>query len=150
MSRIVRAMGNPFVHIELAADDVGGAKKFYKAVFDWKLEDMPGMDYTMLDVGKGTGGGMTAKQMPGQPTTWLPYVAVASVDATLGKAEKAGAKILLPRHPIGEMGAIGVFMDPQGGALGVWEMAAKAAPKKKAAAKKKAAPKKAAKKKGKR
>jgi len=142
-------MGNPFVHIELAADDVAGAKKFYKSVFDWKVADMPGMDYAMLDVGKGTGGGMTAKQMPQQPTAWLPYVEVVNVDATLKKAESAGAKIILPKTSIGEMGAIGVFIDPQGAALGVWAIGKKAASPKKAA-KKKPAPKKAAKKKGKR
>ncbi len=144
-------MGNPFVHIELSADDVGAAKKFYKAVFDWKLQDMPQMDYTMLDVGKGTGGGMTAKQMPGQPTAWLPYVEVASVKAALGKAEKAGGKVLVPETSIGEMGHIGVFMDPQGGALGVWAITKKAAAPKKSAAKKAAKPaKKSAKKKGRR
>ena len=50
------------------------------------------------------------------------------------------------------MGAFGVFIDPHGAALGVWEMAKstkKAAPKKKASAKK-AAKKMPAKKKGKR
>ncbi len=145
-------MPNPFIHIELAADDVGGAKKFYKSVFDWKLEDIPAMGYTMLDVGKGVGGGMTAKQMPQQPTAWLPYVEVANVEAALAKAKNAGGNVVVESTSIGEMGHIGVFVDPQGAALGVWAQAKKAAaPKKKAAAKKKAAPKKkAAKKKGKR
>ena len=67
-------MGNPFAHVELATDNVGAAKKFYKAVFDWKIVEMPEMQYAMIEVGKGTGGGMTAKQMPQQPTAWTPYV----------------------------------------------------------------------------
>jgi predicted enzyme related to lactoylglutathione lyase len=117
---------NAFVHCELSADDVGAAKKFYKKLFDWKLSDMgPGMgNYTMIDVGKKMpGGGMTKKMMPGQQTAWLSYVAVKSVKKTMAKAEKAGAKAVVPFQEIGEMGAIGIFVDPQGAALGVWELA---------------------------
>jgi len=51
-------MGNPFVHVELHTQDPHRAKKFYEELFDWKLEDMPGMDYTVINVGEGTGGGM--------------------------------------------------------------------------------------------
>lgn len=147
-------MANDFSHNELSTDDVAAAKKFYGAVFSWKLKDVPGMPYTMINVGKGAGGGMTAKQMPQQPTAWMPYVTVADVKATLAKATSAGGKIMQDYMPIPGMGAIGVFLDPQGATLGVWEAAKKApAPKKKAApkkaAKKKAAPKKAAKKKAK-
>ena len=116
--------GNAFVHCELSADDVGAAKKFYKKLFDWKLSDMgPEMgNYTLIDVGKKTsGGGMTKKMMPGQPTAWLSYVVVDSVRKTMAKAEKAGAKAVVPFQEIGGMGAIGIFVDPQGAALGVWE-----------------------------
>ena len=139
-------MGNPFVHIELSADDVGAAKKFYKKLFDWKITDAPEMQYTLIDFGsKTSGGGMMAKMMPNQPTAWLPYVEVASVEKTIAKAAATGASVIVPFQAIGEtMGAIGIFIDPQGAALGVWEKG-KPAPKK--AAKKKAAKKKAAKKK---
>jgi predicted enzyme related to lactoylglutathione lyase len=142
-------MGNAFVHIELATDDVAAAKKFYKSIFDWKLSDM--MGYTMLDVGKGgTGGGMTKKQMAGQATAWTPYVAVADVNETIEKARAAGAHIIAERTEIGGgMGAFGMFVDPTGAPLGVWEMA-KAAPKKSAKKPAKKAAKKPAKKKGKR
>jgi predicted enzyme related to lactoylglutathione lyase len=141
-------MGNPFVHIELNTDDVGAAKKFYKSVFDWKVQGAS-MGYSMIEVGKGTGGGMQKKPMPDQPSAWLPYVEVDDVKKTLAKARKAGANVVLPYHEIDDMGAIGVFIDPAGAPLGVWEMAKKAAPKKTTVKKtaKKAA-KKAAKKKG--
>jgi uncharacterized protein len=139
-------MANPFAHIELTTGDLGKAKKFYKKLFDWKLTDTgPAMgNYTLIDVGsKTSGGGMTAKMMPNQPTAWLNYVEVASVKKTMAKAEKAGAKVLVEFQEIGDMGAIGIFMDPQGAALGVWEMAKKAAKK---PAKKKKGGKKAKKK----
>jgi predicted enzyme related to lactoylglutathione lyase len=151
-------MPNPFAHVELNTDDVKKAKKFYQAVFSWKLADMPQMSYTMIDVGGGVGGGMQKKPMAEAPTAWLPYVQVEDVKATIAKAVKAGGKPVLEYQEIGDMGAIGIFMDPAGAALGVWETkagaaaappppakkAAKKAPAKKATAKAAPAPAKKA------
>jgi predicted enzyme related to lactoylglutathione lyase len=131
-------MANPFVHVELNTDDVSQAKKFYKSVFQWKLADQkmgPGMAYTMIDVGKGTPGGMQKKPMAGAPTAWLPYVQVDSVKKSIAKASKAGAQIMVDYMEIPGTGAIGIFVDPAGAALGLWE------PKRKPA--KKSAPKRA-------
>jgi predicted enzyme related to lactoylglutathione lyase len=134
-------MGNAFVHCELSAEDVGAARKFYSKVFDWKIgpPDPQMGDYALINVGsKTSGGGLTKKMSPEQPTAWLNYVEVASVKRTMAKAEKAGAKAVVPFQAIGKMGAIGIFMDPQGAALGLWERGkpAKKAAKKKAKKKK--------------
>lgn len=140
-------MPNPFAHIELTTNDLPAAKKFYKSVFAWKLSDVKSPSpYTMIDVGTGVGGGMQAPPMPGAPTGWMPYVQVDDVKKTVAKAKKAGAKVMLDYHSIGDMGAIGVFSDPTGCIIGVWE-APKAAPKK-AGAKKAGAKKATAKKAG--
>lgn len=121
-------MANAFAHIELNTDDLKGAKSFYKKVFDWKLADMEG--YTMIDVGKkGTGGGMQKKPMAEAPTAWLPYVEVDDVKKTLAKAAKAGARVVQDYMEIGDMGAIGIFIDPTGAGLGVWAQKKKAAKK---------------------
>jgi predicted enzyme related to lactoylglutathione lyase len=40
--------------------------------------------------------------------------ALKDVKKTLAKAKSAGATITLAYHPIGDMGAIGVFVDPTG------------------------------------
>ena len=136
-------MANPFVHVEYAAADLGAAKMFYKSIFGWKLTDMsmgPGMGYTMIDPIGGTGGGMAPKDDPNAPNAWLAYVAVDSVKKTIAKAKKGGAKILVEYAPVGQMGALGIFVDPTGATLGVWETAAPAPTKK--SGKKKAAPKK--------
>jgi predicted enzyme related to lactoylglutathione lyase len=130
-------MGNPFVHVELNTDDVAKAKKFYLKLFDWKLSTMS-LDYTGIDVGKGgAGGGMQKKPMPDAPSMWLPYVQVDDVKKTVAKARKLGAEIQVDYMEIGDMGAIGVFNDPSGAAIGVWAMGAQ--PKRKPAAKRKVA-----------
>jgi predicted enzyme related to lactoylglutathione lyase len=128
-------MANQFAHIELTTSDLGKAKKFYKKLFAWKLTDMPmgpGSVYTLIAPGKGPGGGMQAQPMPEAPVTWLPYVEVDSVPKSLAKAEKNGAKVILPTMDIGKNGIIGIFVDPAGAMLGVWS---KAAPAKKTAKK---------------
>ncbi|HEY5285300.1 MAG TPA: VOC family protein [Polyangia bacterium] len=118
-------MGNPFVHIELNTDNVAKAKKFYLKLFDWKLSTMS-LGYTGIDVGKGgAGGGMQEKPMPDAPTMWLPYVQVDDVKKTVAKARKLGASVQVDYMEIGDMGAIGVFTDPSGAAIGVWAMATK-------------------------
>ena len=59
-------MRNPFVHVELNTTDIVRAKRFYRALFAWKLKDvpMPHYTYTIIDVGEGTGGGMMKQLMP--------------------------------------------------------------------------------------
>ena len=134
-------MGNPFANIELNTGDLKAAKTFYKKLFDWKLTDMPmgpGEVYTMLDVGKGTGGGMQKKPMAEAPTQWLSYVEVDDVSKSIAKAEKLGAKIVVPHMDIGDNGTIGIFIDPTGATLGVWAQAKKEKKAKKGKDKKKA------------
>ena len=141
-------MGNPFVHLDLTTDDPAAAREFYGKIFDWKFNDSPQMNWTGIDVGDGVGGGMGGKQMPEQPTAWTAYVEVDDVNETIAKARDAGATIVMPYMEIPGMGALGVFVDPQGATIGIWKSFAPRPAKKAArkAAKKKAAPKKAAKK----
>ena len=86
-------MGNPFVHVELMATDVGKAKAFYGKLFDWKLEDMDmgDMTYTMIKVGEGTGGGLMKNPMPNAGSMWVAYVNVDDLKAATAKAKSLGA-----------------------------------------------------------
>src|SRR5688572_19158189 len=101
-------MANEIVHTELGTTDVKAAKKFYKGLFDWTLEDVkmgPGMTYTIVKSGKKGVGGMMPKAMPEAPTMWLPYVNVDSVEKTLAKAKKLGGTVYVERQDIPGMGA---------------------------------------------
>jgi predicted enzyme related to lactoylglutathione lyase len=129
-------MTNRFVHLELNTDDVGKAAGFYKKLFKWKMTPMKGMPYTMIDTGsKESGAGLQKKPMPEVPTMWLPYVEVDSVKKTVAKAQRLGATIHLEFMPIPGQGAMGIFSDPTGASIGVWEAEKK--PAKKAGSKRK-------------
>jgi predicted enzyme related to lactoylglutathione lyase len=115
-------MANPFVHVELQTNDLARAKDFYTKLFDWQLDDVPGMDYTMIGVGEGTGGGMMKNPVPNAPSQWLAYVQVDDVVASTEKAKSLGATICKEVTEIPDYGWFSVFIDPTGAALALWQM----------------------------
>jgi uncharacterized protein len=114
-------MANPFVHIELHTKDVDKSKKFYSTLFNWKMEEFAGMDYTMVEVGEGTGGGIMKNPMPQDQDNWLPYILVDDVTASTKKAVSLGATIAQDVTEIPDMGWFSVIVDPTGAAFGLWQ-----------------------------
>ena len=115
---------NPFVHVELHTNDVKRAREFYSKLFEWKLKDEPmpgGGAYTMIEVGTGTGGGMTINQAPGTPSHWMAYVGVDDVRASTKKAKDLGAKVVVDVMEVGEHGTMSVITDPTGAAIAMWQ-----------------------------
>jgi hypothetical protein len=112
-------IANPFVHIELQTKDLDKSKKFYASMFDWKMEEFPSMDYTIIKVGEGTGGGIMKNPMPGNPDNWLPYILVDDVAASTKKSKSLGAAIA---KDVTEVPGMGWFsIDPTGAAFGLWQ-----------------------------
>jgi predicted enzyme related to lactoylglutathione lyase len=101
--------------------DVSKAKKFYQGLFSWKLEDMPGMEYTMISVGEGTGGGMMKNPVPNLPSHWMAYVLVDDINAATKKAKSLGATIHKDVMEVADYGWLSVIGDPTGAALGLWQ-----------------------------
>jgi predicted enzyme related to lactoylglutathione lyase len=114
-------MANPFVHVELATQDPEKSKKFYSSLFAWKMEEMPGMGYTIINVGEGTGGGMMKNPMPGSPDNWLPYILVEDVAGSTKKAKSLGATVAKEVTEVPGMGWFSVIIDPTGAAFGIWQ-----------------------------
>jgi predicted enzyme related to lactoylglutathione lyase len=120
------------VHFEIPADEIARAKDFYGSIFGWGLDDMEGMDYTIVrtvDVDE--------QQMPKEPgainggmmkrssDTPAPVITinVDSVDDALKKVEAGGGSIVRPRQEIPGMGAFAYFKDTEGNTMGLWENA---------------------------
>jgi len=117
---------NAFVHVELNSTDVGKSKAFYGKLFDWTLEDTKmgekgDLDYTMIKVGKGTGGGMMKQLIPGAGSAWLPYVDVQDIKTATKKAQSLGAKVMKDVTEITNMGWLSIIVDPTGAMLGLWQ-----------------------------
>src|SRR5947209_5582639 len=95
-SKAGTASGTPasIVWFEIPADNVERAKKFYKALFGWKINKFPGgMEYWHIDTGgedASPDGGMMARKDPRQQIT--NYIFVKSVDQAVAKVKKLGRK----------------------------------------------------------
>src|SRR3989304_6761597 len=114
-------MANPFVHVELHTDDTVTAKEFYNSLFNWKLQEIPETDYTMIEVGEGTGGGLMKNPVPGIPSHWLAYVLVDDVTALTKKARSLGARIVNDVTEIPGYGSFSIIADPTGASIGLWQ-----------------------------
>ncbi len=116
-------MSNPFCHVELNTTDLNKAKAFYGKLFDWTLDDvpMPGMDYTLIKVGSGTGGGMMKHPVPGAPSAWMPYVLVDDVQASTQMAKSLGAQVLRDVTEVPGAGWFSIIADPTGAVMGLWK-----------------------------
>ena len=116
--------GSSVVWFEIPADNVDRAKKFYSALFGWKIQKFPGAtDYWHIDTGGGDrmrDGGLMARKHPDQPIT--NYVAVSSVDESAAKLEKLGGKICMPKTAVPQMGYFVVCQDTEGNEFALWEM----------------------------
>jgi len=116
------------VWFEIPADNVERARKFYGALFGWKIEKFPGMtDYWHIDTGGGDDtpdGGLMARKHPQQPIT--SYVNVESVTQFSAKVEKLGGKVCAPKTAVPQMGYFAVCQDTEGNPFGIWQSDANA------------------------
>jgi predicted enzyme related to lactoylglutathione lyase len=121
------------VHFEIPADDEGRACSFYGSIFGWQLQEMPGMDYTLLittPVDQETQaptepGGINGGLMKRSTDTPSPVITVdvASIDETLRRIEEAGGSTVKSRAEIPGVGAFAYFRDTEGNVVGLWETA---------------------------
>jgi hypothetical protein len=125
-------MKNSVSHFEIYANDPDKLEQFYTSMFDWKVERIPHMDYRLIktvetdDKGRptqtgGINGGLL-KRPEGYPgNAWVNYVNVESLDASVEKAQKLGAKVTKPRAPVPGMGWFAMLIDPQGNHFALWQ-----------------------------
>ncbi|ODT44117.1 MAG: glyoxalase [Nitrospira sp. SCN 59-13] len=116
------------VWFDIPADDLARAKKFYSALFGWKITRFPAMpDYWHIDTGGEQAtldGGLLPRQAPRQPIT--AYVSVPSVEKAGAKVQKLGGKICKPKTPVPGMDYFVVCQDTEENTFALWEMNPKA------------------------
>ena len=112
--------GTP-IWYELMTADPDASKAFYDTVIGWTIEAQPSgpMDYRMIDSGNGgqVGGVMRLTEemiAGGAKPTWLFYIGVDDVDASIAKIEAAGGSVLMPAWDIPGIGRLAMVADPQG------------------------------------
>lgn len=109
----VRDEPNSLCWNELSARDLDAAKKFYPALFGWRMKESP--EYTEWHLGEHAVGGMLLSQAPeGVPSFWMPYFAVEDCDAAVENVKTLGGAVHVPPMDIPNVGRFAVVTDPQG------------------------------------
>lgn len=125
-------MQSRVVHFEVPFEDGDRARGFYHEIFDWSIDEMPEMDYTVVSTGP------TDTGMPSEPgyinggmfdraTASLAgpvvIIEVESIDDTLREIGGRGGSTVEERMPVGDMGFAAYFKDTEGNVMGLWENA---------------------------
>lgn len=128
-------MSGKVVHFEIPFDDGQRARSFYRDVFGWQLQEIPEMDYTMVESGPSgeqgptepgyIGGGMLERSTSTAPGPVI-VIDVDDIDVALEKIEKLGGSTVVGRTPVADMGFSAYFTDPEGNVIGLWESASRA------------------------
>ncbi|MEM7384983.1 MAG: VOC family protein [Verrucomicrobiota bacterium] len=113
---------------ELVTGDPDGSKQFYTELLGWEMESMDmggGKIYHMFSAGPRPVAGMfkPPAEAGEVPTSWVSYVTVENLEATVSRAEKLGAKVCVPITEVPGKGRFANMVDPQGAAIAFWEFA---------------------------
>jgi predicted enzyme related to lactoylglutathione lyase len=125
---------NKVVHFEIPANDIERAKKFYREIFGWKIQDWPmpnGSVYTGVrtveidektflpkEVGAINGAIVKKDEIVKTPVV---TVNVSSIDECVEKIIKAGGKLLKPKVEITGLGYYAYVQDTEGNLLALWQ-----------------------------
>jgi uncharacterized protein len=115
-------MPNHVIFFEVVGRDGAALRSFYRELFGWKIREVPGeMDYGLVagdDAGIEGGIGATPNGGSGHTTF---YVDSPDPQATLGRAERLGARALLQPTQLPGDGVIALFADPEGHTIGLYK-----------------------------
>ncbi len=124
MSKPKKATVAKIIWFEIPADQPERAKKFYGALFGWKINPLPGMaDYWHIDTDGGDNtpdGGLMARKHTQQTIT--NYVSVASVTRSMAKVEKLGGKVCKGKTAVPQMGYFAICRDTENNEFALWEI----------------------------
>jgi len=105
---------------ELWTSDDVRALAFYEQVFGYDHDNMDigsAGAYTLLKTDDVSRAGLMHSVRADAPSMWLPYVAVADCDATAGRAQALGGKLLMAPSDIPNIGRYAIVEDPLGAAI---------------------------------
>ena len=110
---------------EISVSDINRAKKFYEAVFNIQMEmqEMIGMQMASFpyDPGSGKLSGALVQSDQHKPSAdgvKIYFNGNPDLSVALGRAEKAGAQIIMPKTKISDdIGYMAFFIDSEGNAV---------------------------------
>ncbi|MFO7674960.1 MAG: VOC family protein [bacterium] len=111
------------VHFDISAREPGKAVEFYGKVFGWTFQKWDGpMEYWLVMTGDPAKPGIDGGLSQGEPLAQVVNTLdTEDLDATLGKVEENGGKVIQPRGPIPGVGWYAAFEGPDGNRFGLMQ-----------------------------
>jgi uncharacterized protein len=116
-----------FVWYELMSSDVKAAEAFYSEVVGWGTKDtsISGRAYTLFTAGKVSISGLVdlpeaARKMGARPS-WIGYIGVNDVDATVDRVKQLGGAVYVPPNDNSNISRFSVVADPQMATLALFK-----------------------------
>jgi predicted enzyme related to lactoylglutathione lyase len=103
----------------LVAPDPAAAVAFYARVVGFGTGSTPSGEGTVFTAGQPVADLQPSR--PGARGTWLTYVQVEGAEAARDHAVALGAKVLVPRIDVPQVGTVAMIADPSGAALGLFQ-----------------------------
>jgi uncharacterized protein len=123
---------NRVVHFEVQADNIERAIKFYKEVFNWKIDmimkkgvDGETMDYWSITTGKegtpGINGGMYLRGEDKHIYTFECTINVADIDKAINAVKDNGGSVLVDKVKLEKVGWFANVVDTEGNMFGLMQ-----------------------------
>ena len=109
--------------VDMGSPDPAKTRTFYSGLFGWNCPEGPpeAGGYSVCDIAGKTVAGLGPQMNPAAPPSWMTYVNVDDVDATLAKVKAAGGAVLAEPMTVMEAGRMAILADPLGAVIGLWQ-----------------------------
>jgi predicted enzyme related to lactoylglutathione lyase len=111
-------------HFEIYGEEPAKLADFYRNVFGWQIEQMPGVNYWRIQTGSTETepfhGGLTYRAIP-DLNGWMLFVNVGSLDETVALVQKLGGSIVRPKTAVPKTAWVTILADPAKNIFGVWQ-----------------------------
>ncbi|HLH69245.1 MAG TPA: VOC family protein [Candidatus Dormibacteraeota bacterium] len=112
------------IWVDLATNDPGASRAFYRALFGWEGEpvaDPAAGGYAVMQLERRDVAGIGPSQDPEQPAAWNVYIGSENAETIADRVRMAGGTVIAPPFDVFDQGRMAVFQDPSGAFFSIWQ-----------------------------
>lgn len=122
-------MPNPVVRWQILSPEPAKTAAFYEKLFAWKVSNANELGYRELTSGvAGSIDGGVWPAPPAERSFAQLFIEVDDIDASLAKALKLGAQVLVPKSALPDADEMAVLQDPAGLSFAICRLRSSAKP----------------------